>query len=123
MDKLIRLEELFILGLSVYLFSLLDYAWWWYPLLLLAPDVSMAGYLGGPAYGAVFYNLFHHRALAVAAYLAGSLLGIGLLTLAGVILLGHISMDRMLGYGLKHTDDFRRTHLGWIGAPPGSNSP
>lgn len=123
MNKLIRLEELFILGLSVYLFSLLDYAWWWYPLLLLAPDVSMAGYLAGPAFGAVLYNLFHHRALAVAAYVAGSRLGIHLLPLAGVILLGHISMDRMLGYGLKHADHFRHTHLGWIGAPPGPNLP
>jgi hypothetical protein len=27
----------------------------------------------------------------------------------------HIGMDRLLGYGLKHTSGFRDTHLGRIG--------
>lgn len=116
MDKLLKLEELLLLALAIYLFSLLGFAWWWFPLLLLAPDLSMAGYLAGPAAGAWTYNLFHHRALAVAAYLAGALAGLAPLMLAGTVLLGHISMDRMLGYGLKYTDDFKNTHLGRIGA-------
>jgi hypothetical protein len=30
-------------------------------------------------------------------------------------LLGHSSFDRVLGYGLKYDDDFKHTHLGWIG--------
>jgi hypothetical protein len=37
------------------------------------------------------------------------------LALAGVIMLGHSSFDRVLGYGLKYGDSFRHTHLGWIG--------
>lgn len=37
------------------------------------------------------------------------------LQLAGLILLGHSSLDRVLGYGLKYADSFKHTHLGWIG--------
>ena len=35
--------------------------------------------------------------------------------LAGLIIYGHSSMDRALGYGLKFGDHFQHTHLGWIG--------
>ena len=45
MKNLLKLEEVFMFGLSIFLFSQLDYAWWWYPLLILAPDLSMVGYL------------------------------------------------------------------------------
>jgi hypothetical protein len=37
------------------------------------------------------------------------------LLLAAAILLGHSSLDRAVGYGLKHADNFQHTHLGWIG--------
>jgi hypothetical protein len=37
------------------------------------------------------------------------------LQLIGVILLGHSSLDRALGYGLKYEDSFQNTHLGRIG--------
>jgi hypothetical protein len=30
-------------------------------------------------------------------------------------MLGHSSADRILGYGLKYSDSFHHTHLGWIG--------
>lgn len=60
--NLIKLEELFLFLLSIFLFAQLDYAWWWYAVLFLAPDVGMLGYLAGPAVGAVTYNLVHHRA-------------------------------------------------------------
>jgi hypothetical protein len=33
----------------------------------------------------------------------------------GIVLLGHSSMDRFFGYGLKHFDGFNYTHLGQIG--------
>ena len=35
--------------------------------------------------------------------------------LGGLILFGHSSMDRILGYGLKYPDSFEHTHLGMIG--------
>ena len=32
--------------------------------------------------------------------------------LPGIILFGHASMDRIFGYGLKFSDNFKHTHLG-----------
>lgn len=115
MDKLIKLEELgmFILGLA--LFSLMDYAWWVFPALILAPDISIGGYLLGNRTGAIIYNLFHHKGIAALAYAAGLLIGSPVLMLAGIILFSHASLDRILGYGLKYSDSFQHTHLGRIG--------
>jgi hypothetical protein len=116
MKATLKLEEFFLFGLSLLLFARLEYAWWLYPALLLVPDLSMLGYLGGARLGAVVYNVVHHRALAVALYLAGFWLGSSHLQLAGVILLGHSSLDRVFGYGLKYPDAFQHTHLGLIGS-------
>lgn len=115
MNTLIKLEEATLFILGIYLFSLLDYAWWWFPVLLLVPDVSMAGYAFGNKIGAWLYNLLHHRGIAIAVYLAGIYLQTDVLLLTGVILFAHSSMDRMFGYGLKYEDGFKFTHLGEIG--------
>lgn len=120
MRNLIKLEELFLFLFSIFLFAQLSYAWWWYPLLLLLPDIGMLGYLAGPRIGALTYNLLHHKALALVVYVIGAIAGIPLLQLTGVILLGHSSLDRVFGYGLKHSDSFQHTHLGWIGGSIGS---
>lgn len=118
MKNLIKLEELALFGLGIYFFSLLDYAWWWFPVLLLVPDFSMLGYLRGNKAGAFFYNLFHHRGIAIAVYLMGIYLQDQVLSLAGVMLFAHSSMDRMFGYGLKYEKGFKFTHLGEIGKAP-----
>jgi hypothetical protein len=115
MKNLLKLEEAFMFGLSIFLFSTLDFAWWWYPLLILAPDLSMVGYLGGPQLGAATYNFFHHKALGIGVFVLGVFLANPPLQLAGLILFGHSSMDRMLEYGLKYPDSFEHTHLGMIG--------
>lgn len=115
MKSLPALEELGQFLLSVWLFTLLDLAWWLYPACLLLPDMSMVGYAVNPAVGARVYNLVHHKLLAVAVLITGFWLEVPYLAFAGVILFGHAAMDRLFGYGLKHSDDFRHTHLGWIG--------
>jgi hypothetical protein len=115
MKTLLALEALALFVLSIYLFSRLEYAWWWYPLLFFVPDLGMAGYLAGPRVGAVVYNFVHHHALSVGLYVLGSLMGLAPLQLAGLVLFGHSNLDRLLGYGLKHTDAFQHTHLGTIG--------
>ena len=115
MKNLLKLEELFLFGLSLFLFSELDYSWSWYALLFLAPDVSMIGYLANPRLGAWTYNLIHHKGLAVALYILGYLLSTPWLMFAGTLLLGHSSLDRVFGYGLKYPDAFKNTHLGVIG--------
>lgn len=115
MKSLIKLEELLLAGLAFYLFLALDYAWWWFPLLFLTPDLSMLGYLLGPKVGAWTYNFVHHKGVAIALLVLGGYAGIQWLQLAGLVLLGHSSLDRVFGYGLKHTDSFQHTHLGRIG--------
>ena len=115
MKNLLKLEELFMLGLALFLFSKLDYGWGWFALLFLTPDLSMIGYVMNPRVGSWTYNLIHHKGLAVALYVLGSLLSIPWLMFAGTILLGHSSFDRVLGYGLKYPDEFQNTHLGRIG--------
>jgi len=101
MKALTRLEELTLVILSFYLFLSLDYAWWWFPVLFFAPDVSLIGYLLNPMVGAFSYNLIHHKALAILLYLAGSLIQLPGLQLASLILFGHSSLDRFLGFGLQ----------------------
>jgi hypothetical protein len=83
--------------------------------LILFPDLSMIGYLINNKVGAICYNIFHHKGLAIAIYIIGSYLHSEALQLAGLILFGHSSMDRMMGYGLKYFEGFKFTHLGEIG--------
>jgi len=115
MKKIIQIEELGIFLFGIYLFALLPFAWWWFPLLLLVPDFSMLGYLLGNKAGAAAYNVFHHRAIALGLYMIGIYTGNSYLQLAGVIIFSHASMDRIFGYGLKYEQGFKFTHLGKIG--------
>ncbi len=115
MKSLLRFEELGFFAFSIYLFEALPFAWWWFPLLLLVPDISIAAYVAGPRVGALVYNFIHHRALALACYAAGVMFAAPVVSLAGVILFAHSSLDRAFGYGLKFSDDFTNTHLGRIG--------
>lgn len=112
MKTIIKLEEGFMFLLSIYLFSLTDFRWYWFPVLALAPDIGMIGYVFNTRVGAITYNLFHHKGLAIAIYLTGISSGFPTIQLAGIILFGHASMDRLFGYGLKYPDSFKRTHLG-----------
>jgi hypothetical protein len=112
MLTLLKLEEIGLFLLSVFLFSRLEYSWWLFPALFLAPDLSVLGYIFGPRVGALSYNAAHHKGIAAALFVLGGLVGHSLWSLAGVILLGHSSLDRALGYGLKYPDSFHHTHLG-----------
>lgn len=38
MKQLIQLEEVALFALSIYGFSLLPFAWWWFLVLILVPD-------------------------------------------------------------------------------------
>lgn len=115
MKYVLKLEELGLFLLALAAFTRLEYSWGLFALLLFAPDLSMLGYLGGPRAGAVVYNMFHHRGLALLASALGLLSGFAWLILAGMVLFAHSSLDRVFGYGLKHADSFQHTHLGWIG--------
>ena len=115
MRTVLKIEEAAMLLLSVYLFSLLKFDWWWYLALFLAPDIGMLGYLINTNMGAFTYNMLHHKGIAILAYVLGIYTSNELLQLIGIILFGHASFDRVLGYGLKYADSFNHTHLGIIG--------
>jgi len=101
--------------LSIFLISQLHYAWYWWLVWILAPDLSMLAYLGGNRVGAIGYNVVHHKGVAILVYLAGWYWLQPAVEYAGLILLGHSSMDRAMGYGLKYFSGFQDTHLGKIG--------
>jgi len=115
MNNLLKLEEFGQFLLSIFLFSRLDYAWWVFPAFILLPDLSMVGYFFNLRTGAWLYNFFHHKFTGITVFILGALLGSPLVTLSGLILFGHAAMDRIFGYGLKFSDHFQHTHLGWIG--------
>ena len=112
---MLKLEEAMMFVFGIYLFSLLDYAWWWFFVLILTPDIGMVGYLFGDKAGAFCYNLFHHKGVAIIIYLTSIYFSIPLCQLIGVILFSHSAMDRIFGYGLKYDNGFKFTHLGEIG--------
>lgn len=114
-DIVLRVEAvtLFVAGVLLFL-QLNGHPLWLLPL-LLAPDVSMIGYIGGPRLGAVTYNLVHNLAIGLALLGVGWFAAVAPLALLGAILIAHVGMDRALGYGLKLPTDFRDTHLGRIG--------
>ena len=118
MKTLIRAEEAAQFALSIVLFSFskLPFAWWVYPALFLLPDLSMIGYAVNARVGAFTYNLVHHKAVAIIVGLVGLFLANDYWLLAGIVLFGHSSLDRMFGYGLKYDKGFKFTHLGEIGA-------
>jgi hypothetical protein len=119
MKTILKLEELGMFLGSILLLYFFNANWWYYLLLIFGPDISMLGYLAGNKVGAICYNLFHHKAIAIIIFILGfalSFLESGHWTLyTGIVLFGHSSMDRFFGYGLKYENGFKFTHLGEIG--------
>ena len=112
MKTLSKSEELIQFLGAIFLFSYLYLSWWWFPVLLFLPDISMVGYLVSPAVGAVMYNSVHHKGVGVIVGVIGMLFSSRVLMLVGLVLFAHACMDRMFGYGLKYSDGFKHTSLG-----------
>lgn len=113
----LQVEEAAITAASIYFLSQhnLGLSFWVWLLLFFTPDVSMLGYLAGPRVGAWTYNIFHHRAVALALCALGFVIESEIWISIGLLLFAHASFDRMLGYGLKYSDGFAYTSLGLIG--------
>lgn len=80
--------------------------------LVIAPNVSMAGYLLGNRVGSVTYNVVHALVLPVFLLAWGVLANHWLATAAGLAWIAHVGADRAFGFGLKYADsEFRDTHL------------
>lgn len=118
----LKLEELSMLALGIFLFELTGYSWWVFPVLFFVPDISFAGYYFGNGPGAIVYNIFHHKGIAIFLFFCGFLFGSEVVKLAGIIIFSHSSFDRVLGFGLKYRKGFKYTHLGEIGKKSSSNN-
>ncbi len=112
-----RVEGLivFAAGLLVLMMDHAGLPWWGLLLIFFAPDLSFAGYALGNKLGAFFYNAVHVYGLGAALFAVGTLLGHPVMTTVGILWLAHSGFDRMLGYGLKTTEGFTKTHLGEVG--------
>ena len=115
---LLRLEGLALFTGMTLLYGVWDGSWWIYAALFLVPDLSFAGYLGGPRIGAMVYNAAHSYLAPMAAMTTGFATASPLVLSIAMIWLAHIGFDRALGYGLKYAAGFGFTHLGRIGKPP-----
>jgi hypothetical protein len=111
----LRLEGLVLFIGMTLLYYIWDGSWWVYALLFFVPDVSFAGYLGGPRIGALVYNTAHSYLAPVAMMTGGFATASPLVLSIAMIWLAHIGFDRALGYGLKYAAGFSFTHLGRIG--------
>ncbi len=81
-DALLHLEGLFFLIVTCIAYGhFYPGRWGFFALLFLAPDLALLPYLWS-------------RGRAAAAFWTA-----------------HISFDRLMGYGLKYPDEFRRTHI------------
>lgn len=109
--SLLRLEGLAVLVGSLVLYFDSGFGWLLLLLLFLAPDLSMLGYVGGPALGSMTYDLAHTYVLPVALGVAGVLGDSDTAMQLALIWLAHIGVDRVLGYGLKYPTGFKDTHL------------
>jgi hypothetical protein len=112
---LLRLEWLTVLAAALVAYGQLGFSWLLFAVLIVAPDLSMLGYLVGPRVGAIAYNVVHTLLAPAIVGAVAWLLAAPLLTALALILLAHIAADRALGYGLKHSTGFKDTHLGLIG--------
>ena len=118
---LLRAEGLAVARAAIAAFSRSGGSWGLFAGLILAPDLSMLGYLAGPRIGAAAYNAVHAYVgpvilLSVAVALAAPV-GIAI----ALIWIAHLGIDRALGFGLIYGAGFAFTHLGRVG--PRAQSP
>lgn len=116
MKRIVSIEYL-LAALIVVVFYLFvgNFAWYWIPILFMAFDISMIGYLANNRIGAITYNIGHSLigpALLMTFYITTESQPALFITL---LWLFHILIDRAFGYGLKHETSFQHTHLGPIG--------
>ena len=109
---ILNLESLLIFSFSLLIFSTLqNVSWLVFVGFWLIPDVSMAGYLLGKKVGSVVYNLAHNYLLATFAVFVGILSQSDVVMAFGLAYVSHVSLDRLIGFGLKYSSGFKDTHM------------
>jgi hypothetical protein len=75
----------------------------------------MLGYLIDACWGSGIYNAIHSYVTPATLAVTGMLLRSPALVPIALIWMNHISVDRLMGYGLKYPAGFGWTHLGRMG--------
>lgn len=112
---ILKLEAAVFFIATVWAYYLVGASWWLFLALILIPDVFMVGYIKNSKIGALVYNTGHMYVVPLLLLGTYLLFHIPVLLPISIIWLAHISMDRMLGYGLKLDTGFKDTHLGVVG--------
>jgi hypothetical protein len=108
---LLRFEGLAVLVAALALYFKSGFGWLLLILLILAPDLSLIGFAGGPRVGAACYDAVHTYVLPIALGVVGVLSDASTAVQISLIWLAHIGMDRFVGYGLKYPTGAKETHL------------
>ena len=111
---LLHIEGATVLVVSALLYGQSGGNWLLFALLVLAPDLSMLGYLAGNSAGAAVYDVVHSYPLPATLATYGWLASNPLALQLALIWFAHIGADRLLGYGLKYATGFKDSHLGRV---------
>ena len=108
------MECLLVFLITLYLFHKLGGSWIFYGIGMAAIDISLIGYLMNNHVGGLVYNVGHSYIVPRIILLGALVVNNDPVILFALVWNSHISLDRALGYGLKH-ESFHLTHLGPIG--------
>ena len=108
---LLKLEGLLVFIVALFSYTRLNGNWILFILLILAPDLSMLGYLKDVQLGALAYNVVHSYVLPAMLFAVSYFIGFDFGLALAIIWIAHIGIDRCLGFGLKYPTEFKDTHL------------
>lgn len=106
MKNILRAEETAMAALGIYFLSIhnLHLSVWIWLIIFFSPDISMLGYLVNAKAGAISYNIFHHKGIAIAVVGIGFIMKIEVVIVIGILLFAHSSFDRMMGYRMNYPE-------------------
>ena len=112
---LLKLEALAVLAASLAAFAYLGVSWWWFAALILVPDLSAIGYVGGRRLGAWCYDLVHTYVGPAILGVVGFVMHEPMVMAVAAVWFSHIGFDRLIGYGLKFAGSPKDTHMSRAG--------
>ena len=97
MKTILKLEEIGMTAIGIYLLTIhnLHIAIWIWFFIFFSPDVSMLGYLVNSKVGAITYNIFHYKGIAIVFICIGFLMEVEVILSVGILLFAHASFDRI----------------------------
>lgn len=110
----LKLEAISLAALMVALTYYSDSPLWVLVASFLLFDIGMAGYLINSKVGALTYNAIHDLTVPTLLIVVGLITDSNTISVIAYCWIFHVSVDRALGFGLKHSHSFHETHMGKI---------